>query len=467
MRRICVANFLLFEGCIVIIVSMDTEMQIILAEGESYQIEFKEKLAQLDRTIVAFANATGGTIYLGIRDDGSIIGIDTSNEMRSKVQEIARNCDPSISIHIKPHPKDQILEVQVEEGTDKPYRCKDGFFLRNGPSSQKLRRNEIVELINQSGKIYFDEAINKHFQYPQDFSKTELSEYLHLCDLHINAPDQDILCSINAAEKDKKLLNFRNVGVLFFGKNPQQFFPEAYITCVAYKSFDRYSIIDRKDIKGQLIKQVEEALQFIIKHMSVESIMVGVGSRLGQRQEIYDYPIVALKEAVINAVTHRDYQYGSSHIYIHMYPDRIEIVNPGGLHHGLKLDSLGKLSVRRNRHIADLMQRAKYIENIGSGFNRMETSLKANGNPPLDVSATDFFNIRFYKRMGQEQLELTKRQQHLYRILEQRQEISKKEAALALDVSEDTALRELKVLIEKGFAIIVGEGRATKYRKTS
>ena len=467
MRRICDAKILPYKVFIDTIVYMDTQIQIILAEGESYQVEFKERLAQLDRAIVAFANATGGTIYLGVRDDGSVRGIDTSNEMRSKVQEIARNCDPSIQIDIKPHPKDKILEIHVEEGLDKPYKCKEGFFLRNGPSSQKLRRNEILNLINQSGKIYFDEAINKYFKFPKNFSKSAFREYLDLCDLHLKAKDQDILCSLNAAQKNEKSINFRNAGVLFFAENPQYFFPEAFVTCVTYKSFDRHSIIDRKDIKGRLIDQVEESLQFIIKHMSVGSIITGAGLRLGVRQDVYDYPIVALKEAVINAVTHRDYQYGSSHIYIHMYPDRIEIINPGGLYHGLKIDSLGKLSVRRNRYIADLMQRAKYIENVGSGFNRMETSLKENGNPPLDVSATDFFSIRFYKRMEQEQLELSKRQQHLYRILDQRQEISKKEAAIALDVSEDTALRELKVLIDKGLAKVVGEGRATKYKKTS
>ena len=117
-----------------------SNIQLILSEGESYKVEFKEAMAHLDREIVAFANAAGGSIFLGVNDLSEVVGIEITNRLKSQIQDIARNCDPSIIITIVPHNDLNVLEVQVLEGTDKPYRSKDGFFLRTGQSAQKRRR---------------------------------------------------------------------------------------------------------------------------------------------------------------------------------------------------------------------------------------------------------------------------------------------------------------------------------------
>jgi len=106
---------------------------IVCAEGEGRKIEFKAKITALAREIVAFANASGGSLLLGISDDGKIVGVEDSNRLRSQVQDIANGCDPRISVRIVPHGK--VLEIVVPEGADKPYRCKDGLFLRIGPNS--------------------------------------------------------------------------------------------------------------------------------------------------------------------------------------------------------------------------------------------------------------------------------------------------------------------------------------------
>ena len=205
----------------------NSKLQLILKEGESDSVEFKERLSNLDREIVAFANARGGSIYIGVTDDGEVIGVETNNRISSQIQDIARNCDPSIKIQIIAHKKLNILEVVVEEGTDKPYRCKDGFFLRTGPSSQKLRRDEIVQFINESGKVQFDRVINEKFDYPADFSKPALDEYLNLCGVSTRASEKDILLSLGVAEENRKKFLMTNAGVLFFAKDPQKYFPEA------------------------------------------------------------------------------------------------------------------------------------------------------------------------------------------------------------------------------------------------
>src|SRR5262249_44719055 len=148
---------------------------------------------------------------------------------------------------------------------------------------------------------------------------------------------------------------------------------------IKYKTHERFSILDKKDFKGPLISQIEQTLDFVLRHMNVEpQIIMGRSPKLGVRKDIFEYSPIAIREAVINAVTHRDYLYDSSHIYVHMFPDYVEIESPGGLYRGLTLEDLGKRSIRRNRLIADLLHRAGFIERVGSGFSRMENALREN-----------------------------------------------------------------------------------------
>src|SRR3990172_8989861 len=114
------------------------ELQLILQEGEGYKIEFKENSSGLDREIVAFANASGGRIFMGVADDGKIKGVKISNQLRSQVQDIANNCRPKVKVILEE--LDNILIVNVREGDDKPYECSSGFFFKVGGSFQKKKK---------------------------------------------------------------------------------------------------------------------------------------------------------------------------------------------------------------------------------------------------------------------------------------------------------------------------------------
>lgn len=447
---------------------MDPEnyLHLKLLEGEGYRVEFKENLASnLDREIVAFANAAGGEIYLGVNDAGEVKGIEITNSLLSQIHDIARNCDPSISISLKKYSKEKVLAIVIDEGPNKPYKCREGFFLRVGPSSQKLKRDEIVQFINDVGKIHFDEACNPYFSYPNDLSAEAVKNYLNQCNIYSSSSIEDILISLNLAEEEKNKLKITNAAVLFFAKNPQKFFREAYITAIRYQSEDRHNIIDKKDFTGSLISQIEESLAFVIRHINVAAGFMPTVS--GAREDIYDYPPIAIREAIVNAVTHRDYLYDNSHTYIHIFPDHIDIENPGGLYHGLKIDDLGHRSVRRNRLIADLLHRARYIERIGSGFDRMRIALSENSNPPLSVTANNFFNLRFSKRVmviqGFDIRKLSSRQLTIYSYLIKKQVVTKNEIATLLNSSNDTAVRELKEMIQLGLIEKQGIGKATRY----
>jgi len=112
------------------------ELQLIIEEGEGYRIEFKESMTSIDKELIAFANSSGGRIFLGVTDDKGIKGVKITNKLKSQIQDISNNCQPPIKIILVEY--ENILIINVREGEDKPYKCSSGFYLRVGPNSQKL-----------------------------------------------------------------------------------------------------------------------------------------------------------------------------------------------------------------------------------------------------------------------------------------------------------------------------------------
>ena len=183
---------------------------MILQEGEGQYIEFKEKLGlDFSKEIVAFANSSGGKIFLGVTDNSEVKGIEITNKLKSQIQDIAKNCDPSIEIELESVEGEDILVVSVEEGKNKPYSCKEGFYLRMGANSQKMtpraypeksskkiftgsKRDEIMELAVKEGKIRFDEQICKDFDW-KDFDSEKFEYYLKLAGLSNNLGREDML----------------------------------------------------------------------------------------------------------------------------------------------------------------------------------------------------------------------------------------------------------------------------------
>lgn len=435
---------------------------LIIPASEGQTIEFKESVNNIEKEMVAFANAAGGRIYIGVNDAGEITGTNVSNKVLSQIQDIARNCDPAINIEITNHSKEKVIEIIIDSGGNKPYRCKDGFFLRQGSSSQKLKRDEIVQLISQSDKFHYDELYNTKFDFSKDFSVDKFNEYCQKANIDNSAiSPKKFLLSLNVAKEEKKILLLKNAAVLFFARDPQEFFKEGYIVCVKYQGLDKVKIIDRKNIIGDPLQMIEQALEFVSRNTSVEYDFKN-GS--AQRIEIRPYPLVAVREAIVNAVAHRDYYYDASCIYLHLYSDRFEIENPGGLIFGLSPENFGKHSARRNRLISDLLFRAGYIEGLGSGIPRIEQALAENNNPPFEWSSTNFFIFRFYKRVNtRSNAKLTARQLKLCQFIDEQKIVTSNDCAIYLNISADTALRELKKLIAQKIVAQSGENKSTTY----
>ena len=169
------------------------EMDFISQEGEGLKIEFKENFNKfISREIVAFANAVGGRIFLGVSDDGSIKGIEMTNGLKSQIQDLVNICDPVVKINIENsgtqgvssddldiiNEGKNIVVIEVEEGVDKPYKCPAGFFMRQGANSQKMTRDEIGGFFNKEGKILFDEQINEKFNFENGFNENKFDSFL-------------------------------------------------------------------------------------------------------------------------------------------------------------------------------------------------------------------------------------------------------------------------------------------------
>ena len=165
-----------------------------------------------------------------------------------------------------------------------------------------------------AGTYHFDETLNDKFQFPQDFDRRKLKRFLGLAGVEHRAQVQNALLSLDVAELRGSKLRVSQAAVLFFATEPQRFIKESHITCIRYQGEDRFQVIDRVEILGDPITMIEESLKFVKKSTSVKYVVTGEA----QHRELYDYPLVAVREAITNAVMHRDYFYDGSHIYVHI-----------------------------------------------------------------------------------------------------------------------------------------------------
>ncbi len=371
------------------------EFEFILEKGEGYFIEFKESLDKsLSRELVAFANSSGGQIFLGVNDNNKAKGIEITNKLRSRIQDFAANIQPTLDISLSEH--DNVLIINVPEGIDKPYQCSDGFFLRMGANSQKMSRSQIIDFLQHEGKIRFEEQVHRYFDFEKHFNSSKLNGYLILSGITKNMDDISILENLGVLRKTGTTKRMLNAGVLFFSNNIDILLEQSIITCAVFEGKERIKVLNRKDFAEDIITNIENALLFIKQSLKVEYIMTGEA----RRQEIYEIPLQAIREAVVNAVAHRDYFADGSHITIDVFDDRLEIGNPGGLPKGLTLELFGKKAVRRNPIITNLLQRCNFVENMGTGINKIKELCVENNVKEPDFVFNEFFTVIFKRRLS-------------------------------------------------------------------
>lgn len=381
----------------------EKELQALISQGEGFHLEFKESInSNLAKEIVAFANAKGGIILVGVDDNGNIKNKVLSNGDRSKIQSIARECDPSVDIKIETvDQQPNVLVLRVDEGENKPYRCTGGFYLREGASSVKRNTLEIKEMYNDAGWFSFDDKLCIKADFDTHFSASTLKRFFSEAGKPQMLSNTDALHNLGVLEfvEDKPVFN--NTGVLFFTKSPTTFLPQSLIQCVRYNGVDKIDIADQQNLDYDILKNIDEVFAFLRRSLSVR---FDFETGDPKRKVSWEIPYVAIREAVVNAVAHRDYNQKGSHIQIEVFDDRLSITNYGGLVKGLTESDLGKKSLHRNPNIVNLLHRANYIEKLGTGILRINKELKEAGLPKAKFELSEhWFTIIFSRSLDNDE----------------------------------------------------------------
>jgi ATP-dependent DNA helicase RecG len=438
------------------------ELHKILELGEGQYIEFKESIDKgLQKEMVAFANASGGFIYIGISDNSEIKGINLSNTLKSQIQDTARNCDPPLIISLQEI--DNIIEIEVKEGVNKPYSCSAGFFMRMGANSQKMKRDEILALAIKTGKIRYDEQICENFDW-KDFDDDKFEYYLKLAGISNNLPREDILRNLRVLTNE----GFTNAGALYFAKEPYKYIISSKIRCIHFNDNERVDILDKKLIDKGIIGNIEYAVAYLKERIPVRYEINDL-----KRKEFPEYPIEAYREAIVNAIIHFDYFLGDT-IAIEKLKSSIVINNKGELL--FPKSEFGKKSEARNRLLVDLLARTSFMEKAGTGIKRVSNACAVNGNK-LKFDFSDSFWITIYSNEKSNNVtdnvtddvtdnvtddvtdDVTDREQIIFDKIKQDNKVTTTQLANQLNVSKRTILRDIEKLKQQNKIKRIGDER--------
>jgi ATP-dependent DNA helicase RecG len=373
------------------------EIKLLITQGEGYNLELKKSLpskaSELAEEICAFANAAGGTLLIGVDDKGLIHGITMDNVHRSRLQNILNCIEPKIEIiteEIKIDDK-SILCLHCPSGKEKPYTVSGSIIIRNGPNSEKITSvQRMRDFFQHADRIFFDEGTCKQFKYPENFDKEFFKEFINVSGISEVLDDETILSNLQLKTDDGY---FKNGAVLFFGKNPQHFYPQAITRCLLFKGTNKTHILDDKTFTGNLLHQYSQALAYLRQKLNLNYIIEGAGPR----KEILEIPEDIFKESLLNSLAHRDYYEKGAVTHVEIFDDRVDITNPGGLVHSIAKKEFRTKSLSRNPLIFGLFLRMNMVEKIGSGINPMKEGMRQANLPEPYFGLEGFFTARFFR----------------------------------------------------------------------
>lgn len=360
-------------------------IKTLLAQSESKTLEFKRDLSSLSgilKTITAFANTAGGTIVIGIEDKTKHIrGIEDplKNEERI-ISSIYDNITPKLcpSIEIISFQNTQLLAIEVYPSPSRPHSLNKlgpdkGVYIRVGSTNRIADNQAISEIKRVCANKSFDEE-------PMPSLSSEAIDFRAASELfseqrNLSKKDLETL-QILTSHQGKVVPTIG--GVLLFGKDRESYFPDAWIKAGSFKGQDKSKIIDNIEIHENLIQSIEEAIKFIDKNLFHEFLIGKV-----KRSINTSIPQVAIREALINAIVHADYGQRGSPIRVAVFSNRIEFESPGLLPFGITIpDILSGVSKLRNRVIGRVFSELGFIEQWGSGIQRMISACKEAGLKP-------------------------------------------------------------------------------------
>jgi ATP-dependent DNA helicase RecG len=362
------------------------DLNHLLALGEGFTAEFKRSgTSNLGREICAFANATGGVILIGVTDAGEAVGVDDHNRLKSEVQAIARSAEPPIAVEIES--VGGVLAVTVPAQHSKPYSFGGKFFIREGASSQQMSREEIREFFYKEGLIHFDETPCERFSLTDDLTDDVWALFRRRAKIPAEMEPVTALTNLHLLGANGRM---SHAGAWLLARDIRKFNTSADAACALFMGTDKVRILDRRGFSSDVYSMIDEVVAYILSKINIAYIIKHV-----KREERPELPEEALREAVVNALAHRDYR-STANVQVYIFRDRVEIVSPGGLPAGMTEADLGTKSIPRNPLLFAILHRMDAVEHIGSGIKRIRNLCKEYGvaEPKIEVSE-HWFTVSF------------------------------------------------------------------------
>ena len=391
------------------------------------------------------------------------------NRTRSQLQDTINKLNPRLSLEIEIHPEDKVMVVIVPEGTNKPYASPNGFFLRSGPNSQKLDRDSIIEFLQHEEYIQYDRIIRKDLPLYEKFNEKAYKAYIKAAGISEVLDRGDMLVNMGCAGFVGNTLCYTNAGALFFRENEDDIhFRHAAIACGLFKGTDKAYVLDAKEFNSDLISNIDDAVLYLKKHLKLSYKIEGI-----RRENILELPEKALREAVINAACHRLYSEKGARVMVEVFDDRVEITNPGGACKGITAKNFGKISIARNSVIASMLCRIDYIEQMGTGIERMRTATKDADVAQPEFDLDGFFRVIFKRATsignqagtitGRLPIKTPDRDEIILKFLNDNNTGKASGIAHLLGVSTDRARQILRKMASDGLITKHGDRRHTHY----
>ncbi|NOX62393.1 MAG: transcriptional regulator [Chloroflexi bacterium] len=454
----------------------ETEVRSALAQGAGERVALLAATAServIAETLVALANAHGGLIIVGATSQNRIVGLSDAEKVREVIAEIALAADPPMII-----PLPQLLSieektlcvVEVPGGLPHVYSHKGQYLTRSGKSNRPLRPHELRQLLLERSDSGFESQTPKAATL-DDLDMERVQHYYMQLEA---APSGDLIdlllsrgCLTRAGDDVKPTV----AGLLLFGRDPQRWVRSAEITCVRYSGETMSDVFVREDVQGTLAEQILRAEAFVSANMRR-----GMRIRGMEREETPEYPISVVREAIVNAVAHRDYSIRGDNIRVLMFSDRLEVYSPGRLPGHVTLDNLLHERFSRNEAIVQVLSEMRFIERLGYGIDRMIAVCQEEGlKEPVFAETAAGFRVTIYGRGASlvgaappasmwAHLRLNPRQEKALTFLQEHRRITNRDyQKLCPEASPETLRRDFADLVDRGILLKIGEKRATYY----
>lgn len=421
---------------------------------ESEVVELKEIYTpDLKKEIISFANTNGGTILIGVQDNGNIFGIDNADFV---IQQIASSIRDSIrpditmftNIELLKYEDKTYIKLTVEQGTKRPYYLSDkglkpsGVYVRSGTTSAPASEDAIRMMIKATDGDTFE----TNRSLIQELTFNSLSKEMEKRNFEFTEVQMKNLGILSSDSI------FTNMGLLVSDQCKHS------IKFAVFQGTDKLIFKDRKEFTGSLFEQLADAYKTIDFY---NGTMASFHDLL--RTDERDYPEDAVREALLNAIVHRDYSFSGSTL-INLYANRLEIISLGGLVSGLSLKAamLGA-SQPRNEKLANLFYRMKLIEAYGTGLSKIISCYKGLPAQPKFESVEGAFQVVLPNIHAQALSGLNEKYIPIIKLFENKKEITRADAEVALGSGTTYAVTMMKEMLDKNLIAKVGKGRLTRY----